>query len=321
MSTADDWVQIILSGASPQETWKAILGKLKDIAIQSQSPEELYRQAVPADRLLAEGAWELWRDFQTTAPRTALALCDWWSRSSTSGRAVLILDALSLREMGVLISAAAARGIIPVRVDVTAAEIPSDTDQFARALGAASRAGLAGNKPPSGFSLSRPIFTDVLKIPFEDCLGSVPYDPNVVLWHTWLDDLVHLYDKSPEQIFKLAAAAFRDDSFWKFVDRMRQGRRLVITADHGYAVSKLFATEDATDVVEALRETFGASRYQTASDVWAHRFMPPLVATINGYHVVIGPRKWKVQGGFPHVCHGGMSLFEVAVPFIELPPL
>jgi hypothetical protein len=25
----------------------------------------------------------------------------------------------------------------------------------------------------------------------------------------------------------------------------------------------------------------------------------------------------SVQGGFPHVCHGGLSLLEAAVPWIE----
>lgn len=51
------------------------------------------------------------------------------------------------------------------------------------------------------------------------------------------------------------------------------------------------------------------------------RFMPPIVVSHNEHHIVMGQRKWKVQGGFPHVCHGGLSLLEVAVPFIELPPL
>ena len=49
--------------------------------------------------------------------------------------------------------------------------------------------------------------------------------------------------------------------------------------------------------------------------------MPPIVMTNNNQHVVMGQRKWKVQGGFPHVCHGGMSLLEVAVPYMEFPAL
>ena len=43
--------------------------------------------------------------------------------------------------------------------------------------------------------------------------------------------------------------------------------------------------------------------------------------TANHQRIVMGQRKWKVQGGFPHVCHGGMSLLEVAVPWIELQSL
>jgi len=36
--------------------------------------------------------------------------------------------------------------------------------------------------------------------------------------------------------------------------------------------------------------------------------VPLLVTTENGCHVVMGQRKWKVQGGFPHLYHGGLSL-------------
>jgi len=106
------------------------------------------------------------------------------------------------------------------------------------------------------------------------------------------------------------------------VNKLRQGRKLVITSDHGYAVSKRFSSE-VTDpeAVEILRNTFGASRYKPASEKWRKRFMPPIVITHNNQHMIIGQRKWKVQGGFPHVCHGGLSLLEMAVPFIEFPGL
>jgi hypothetical protein len=57
------------------------------------------------------------------------------------------------------------------------------------------------------------------------------------------------------------------------------------------------------------------------SEPWQERFMPPIVMTVNGQHVVMGQKKWKVQGAFPDVCHGGMSLMEVAVPYMELPAI
>ncbi len=47
--------------------------------------------------------------------------------------------------------------------------------------------------------------------------------------------------------------------------------------------------------------------------------MHPIVMSVDGHHVIMGQRKWEVQGGggFPHVCHGGLSLLGVAVPWIE----
>lgn len=38
-----------------------------------------------------------------------------------------------------------------------------------------------------------------------------------------------------------------------------------------------------------------------------------------GRHLdVNGRRKWRSQGGYPTLIHGGLSILEVAVPFIEL---
>ena len=159
-------------------------------------------------------------------------------------------------------------------------------------------------------------------MPFEDAVKDIHHDPNVFVWHSWLDDLIHVHKKLPDQIYKIAAATLQDDGFWNFANRLRQGRKLIITSDHGYAVSKLFSSEEIDpDVIEKLRETFGAARYKKVNGPWQERFMPPIVVSHNEHHIVMGQRKWKVQGGFPHVCHGGLSLLEVAVPFIELPPL
>ena len=49
--------------------------------------------------------------------------------------------------------------------------------------------------------------------------------------------------------------------------------------------------------------------------------MPPIVMTKNDQHMVVGQRKWKAQSGFPHICHGGMSLLEAVVPYMELSAL
>lgn len=266
----------------------------------------------------------MWAAYPTAAPLTSRQLQSWWSQSfGAAGKAVLIIDALSLRELPAIEAAAEARKIKLISVNATGAEAPSTTNQFAKALGAGTRADLANNTPPGTFVFANAgVYTSVISHPFQDCLSSVPNEKNIFLWHTWLDDLIHVQKKLPDQVHKIAQTELQSDGFWAFVDRLRQGRQLVITSDHGYAVAKLFSTEERDDsIVQALRKAFGASRYESDSKSWTHRFMPPIVTTMNGHHIVMGQRKWKVQGGFPHVDHGGLTLLEVAVPFIELPAM
>ena len=161
---------------------------------------------------------------------------------------------------------------------VTGAEAPSDTNQFARALGVLSRSHLAGNSAWGSFNLfPSKAYTDVISVPFEDAVGGIPHQSDVFVWHTWLDDLIHVHKKLPDQIYKAASTTLQDDGFWKFVNRLRQGRKLVITSDHGYAVSKLFSSEEIDpDVVEKLRDTFGAARYKKANGPWRNGLCPRL---------------------------------------------
>ena len=317
MST--DWSGIILDSQSPQDAWAEIFSALQSLSRSSSSPVALHDATVIPDRLLTEAAWELWEAFPAHAEKTSNCLKGW--ASSGSGKAVLILDALSLRELPILMGAAEARGIQPVQVKVTGSECPSTTDHFAKSLGLPSRSALANDGKPGTFALfGGDCYTDVVSLPFEDC--AVPPSPNLVIWHSWLDDLIHLQQMLPDQIASIATSTLQSDGFWNFINRLRQGRGLIITSDHGYAVSKRFSSEvEDPDAIEILRKTFGASRNKAVSEPWQKRFMPPIVMTNNNQHVVMGQRKWKVQGGFPHVCHGGMSLLEVAVPYMEFPSL
>lgn len=316
-----EWHDIILDIKSPSDVWEGLFGKLLQSAKVCSSPVALHDLTVTPDRILAEAAWELWNEYPIAAPRTSEKLKDWCSAPSSSGRAILVIDALSLRELPVILGAADVRNILPKTVTVTGAECPSTTDQFAKAIGVSSRAALANDSKPASFSLlNEPLYTDVISLPFEDC--AVPPASNLFIWHTWLDDLIHLHNKLPDQIAASAGTVFQGDGFWNFVNKLRQGRSLIITSDHGYAVSKLYSSQvNDPEAIEHLRNTFGASRYTKADEPASRRFMPPLMVTNNQQHVVTGQWKWKVQGGFPHVCHGGMSLLEVAVPWIELPAL
>ncbi len=318
------WVDLIYKNRPAAETWQDIFDRLKDIVLNNPdlSPKKLHHETVAPDRLLAESAWDLWQNYQQTAPRTALALQQWWSENTFNGRAVLILDGLSLRELPAMLQAMQEREISPLAIRVTGAEVPSDTNQFAQALGVPSRGSLKDNHAPASFIWKTDqVYTHVESIPFEDCSTTIPYEQHVLLWHTWLDDMIHVHKKAPETVYK-AAKRLQEDGFWNLVNRLRQGRRLVITSDHGYADATLFSTEEKERTAsDALRTLFGASRMKPDAQPWEHHTMPPLVLTANNHHVVIGQKKWKVQGGFPSLCHGGLSLLEIAVPFVELPPV
>ena len=317
------WHEMILNDISPQQVWSEMFAALCEIARNTPSPLELHNKTIPPDRLLAESAWNVWQAYPATAPRTSQALREWWQSAGNAGRAVLILDACSLRELHVLLGAADQRQVVPTQIRVTGSEVPSDTDTFAQALGTPSRGRLANGTPPAGFVLSsNDIWTDVLNHPFEDAASAFPPKRDIVIWHTWLDDLLHVHERSPDQVTRTAQQTLQSEGFWKFMDALRQGRRLIVTADHGYALARSFATNETDEeVVDALKGVFGASRCRPATAPWTHRLMPPVVFTHNNHHVVMGQRKWRIQGGYPYLCHGGMSLLEVAVPFIEFSAL
>lgn len=275
-----------------------------------------------------KAAWNLWQEFPAHAPSVIDELKQFWVSASSSGTAVLILDGLSLRELPPLATAMNDRGIIPTRVLVRGAEVPTETDRFAEALGVAGRSTLSNNQPPSGFIFGgSDVHCDVLDSPFGDCVGSVPATPRLFLWHTWPDEaLIHLHEDNPQGPVIVAnetAKQLSSEGFWNFVNRMRKGRRLVITGDHGYATSKLFSSKVTDgDTVKLLRQYFGAKRCvrDSPDKPWPNHHLPPLVCRRNGWLTVIGQRKWDVQGGFPHLCHRGLSLLEAALPFVELPP-
>jgi hypothetical protein len=325
--TAPAWVDAIVGEGDPATAWKKILGALRELALSSAKSGVLDRVTVAPDRLIANSAWNLWDDFQRHALTAIDELKTFWAQTKASGTAILLLDALSLRELPIIVAAAEERGISPTRVEALGSQVPSDTDRFAAALGISGRSKLFNNQPPASFIFGGPdVYTDVLDAPFADCTDTIPSKPRLFLWHKWPDEpLIHLHapqDDGPDIVASQIKQQISSPEFWQFIDRIRQGRRLIVTSDHGYAVSRFFSDEIRdSDTVYLMRSIFGAKRYAAESPnaPWPRRHLPPLVSRHNGQLVVLGQRKWAVQGGFPHLCHGGLSLLEAVVPFIEFP--
>ncbi len=249
MTSASDWVEVIVGKdqTDPASAWKDIFVRLRELALQSAKPGNLDKATVAPDRLLANTAWNLWDDFRS-APAVIDELKKFWVQTSASGTAILVLDGLSLRELPILLAAAKDRGVTPTRVEVFGSQVPSDTDSFAHELGASGRSKLFNNQPPASFIFCGPdVYTNVLDAPFADCGKSIPSKPRLFLWHNWPDEpLIHLHDSQddgPDIVASQTKQQLFSPEFWSFTDRIRQGRRLVITSDHGYAVSRSFSDE------------------------------------------------------------------------------
>lgn len=273
------------------------------------------------DLFLATAGWDLWQTYEDDVPRTAKTLATWWE-SRSSGRAVLILDALSLREVPWLLKGAEKRGYTVHQAHATGAELPADTTPFAKALGFSQRSSLNNNGAGGSHKLPGAT-TESVDIAWGDCAEQIGAEPDWVFWHHWPDHRLHDHDDPGKGLATLAREVEENltgDDFWQLVDRLASGRRLVITADHGYAASGWFH-DSSKDQTAYLRRVFKSRRW-TRKAIEAGAWVPPIDVMIqsdHGQHLfVLGRRKWKSAGGFPTLTHGGLSVLEVAVPFVEL---
>lgn len=320
-----------LTQGTDADAWRIIVEQAVAVALKplaaSNAPSEVVkrdREIGELDLFLSSSGWELWQAFGSSVERTSDRLVRWWAEPF-SAKAVLILDGLSLRELPWLLQGATERGFALHEVSANASELPGETNEFARALGFGSRSQLQNNGGGLSHKL-QPAQTECVDVPWKDCEGLVSHASgakNWVFWHHWPDTKLH--DGSGagqglEPLTRDAAAQLTSDDFWTFVERLATGRRLVITSDHGYAATGYFPDADG-EVGQFLKTTFSSGRSKAGiGDIGP--FVPPVALQISSPHgahlFALGRRKWRSQGGYPTLTHGGLSLLEVLSPFIEM---
>jgi len=320
-----------LQTAKPADAWRQLFEHAWTVCSPSMVAEKAASEVAKrdteiaaADLFLATAGWDLWRSYETIVPRTADVLAAWWS-AQAQGRAVLVLDAMSLREVPWLLEGAAARGYTIHQARATGAELPADTTPFAEALGFGAR-GVLQNNGGSGKGRLAGAVTESTDLPWEDCAAQINAAPDWLLWHHWPDDRLHDLGAPGHGLAALAREAsekLRSEAFWSLVHKLTTGRRLIITGDHGYAASGHFP--DTTDAAQAqyLKDRFKSGRSASVDvNSTVGPWVPPIDLQLATEHAdaayALGRRKWKSQGGYPTLTHGGLSLLEVAVPFVEL---
>jgi hypothetical protein len=317
-----------LTQGSDADAWRVIIDHAIGIASKplaaGNAPSEVVkrdREIGELDLFLSSSGWDLWQAFGDSVERTSDRLMRWWAQPF-GAKAVLILDGLSLRELPWLLQGAEAHGFTTHAVAACASELPGETDAFARALGFASRSKLQ-NKGGGLAHKLQPADTECIDMPWKDCEALIGSAPNQIFWHHWPDAKLHDIagqGQGLEPLTKNVAEQLNSDDFWSFVERLATGRRLVITSDHGYAATGYFPDADG-EVGQFLKQTFGSSRSKAGSGDTGP-FVPPVALQINSPHgthlLALGRRKWKSQGGYPTLTHGGLSLLEVLSPFVEM---
>jgi hypothetical protein len=317
-----------LTQGSNADAWRVIIDHTVEIASKplaaGSAPSEVVkrdREIGELDLFLSSCGWDLWQAFGGSVERTSDRLVRWWAEPFTA-KAVLILDGLSLRELPWLLQGAKERGFSLHEVSANASELPGETDEFARALGFASRSKLQNNGGGLVHKL-QPAWTESVDLPWKDCEALIGGTPNQIFWHQWPDAKLHDGSgagKGLEPLTKDVAEQLSSDDFWAFVERLATGRRLVITSDHGYAATGYFPDAEG-EVGQFLKQTFSSGRSKPGTGDTGP-FVPPVAMQINsprGAHLLaVGRRKWRSQGGYPTLTHGGLSLLEVLSPFVEL---
>lgn len=317
-----------LTEATPTDAWRTIIDRTLTICSEALSPASAPGEITKRDRAVGEldhflfsGAWDLWEQFGGAVERNSDRLASWWAEPY-SAKAILILDGLSLRELPWLVEGAKEHGLIVHSATAYGAEVPSETNTFAWALGFNSRSQLQSNGGGSGHRLT-PCKTECVDLPWADCAGLIDASPNWVFWHQWPDSKLHDGSGAGQGLDGLTrdvASQLTGDDFWGFVERLATGRRLVITSDHGYAATGLFfdaADDQATFLKAALK-----SGRLVPGEHDPGPFVPPVVLQATSPHgkhlLAVGRWKWKSQGGYPTLAHGGLSLLEMLSPFVEV---
>jgi hypothetical protein len=275
----------------------------------------------PLELLLSGAAWTLWEEFAQHVPRGSTQLLDWW-RTGHGGKAVLLLDGLSAREMPVLVAEAEKRGFLRGAAELYGSELPAETTAYAKALGFSHRGSLDNDGAGRAHKVTG-AHTLTNQLPWADLEKSIPHEPRLFVWHEWPDGRVHDlagHGKGIRELLPELVQQLRSDDFWRLVATLATGREVLITSDHGYADAGSFRDAEP-DEKNYLRDNFGAIRY-CEGDLTSREWLPPLALTLNCptglWSMAVGRTKWAVAGGNKTLSHGGLTLLEAFVPFLTL---
>lgn len=271
------------------------------------------------EELVATGAQQVWDELQAESFR-APTVKGWLGLDAplplTQPKAAIIFDGLSLREIPLLLQMAEASGLRVKSTQAVATCLPTDTMHFVEQrvlgtrLGPSQLRGRAefAEKNAEAFYLDQPNTRHVF-----------PEGRNLLVWSTYPDRLFFNDEARTEALF----TTFHRDyipTIWKCTAQaIPRGVPIVVTSDHGYIF--LGASLEATRSSDA-PELLGQARMKEfAPDEFFPAWHPDLqICPQNRLAMLRGRLRARPQGASSRKLyqHGGFSLMEVLVPWIEL---
>ncbi len=324
-----NWLDKILTKPAG-ESWKDIFAHLQTlVSTQHNEIKTQYRsletEVGHIDHMLSSSAWDLWQQF-SSAPKGSSYVKEFWN-STVGPKAVLILDSLSIREVGPICEGLRQLGLSS-NVQFAGSEAPSETEIYANALGVNGRFELAKKPVPAKFFVPNgDAYVDTFKnIPFEESVKKIPADKNLFIWHGWPDDSLHVFGKFDDAFNRFidhVKEQVDGDGFKSLVTFLARGRELLITSDHGYCDTSGFQMAQNDEHKEL--KTLGHTRAKAIKEEEriAGRTIPPATLEMYStssrelYRVAVGRRR-PSDKGFPALTHGGLTLMECTVPLIRV---
>jgi hypothetical protein len=286
-------------------------------------PESYLRQGEEAvthlEEMMATGALAVWDELEADS-RESPTLKAWLGLDAPlplkSPHAAVVFDGLSLRELPLLLKMAETTGFRVKSVGVAATSLPTETMDFVDQRVIGTRIGpsrLKGRrefaeKNVEAFYLEQPNAREVF-----------PSGRSLLVWSSYPDRLFFNDEARSEQLF----TTFHQDHIpvlWKCtVQAIPRGMPIVVTADHGYIFfgASLESTRDS-DAAAQLGQARSKEFNSTETLPTWHPDLQILSATRTA--LLRGRLRAKPQGPASRKIyqHGGFSLMEVLVPWIEL---
>jgi len=273
------------------------------------------------EELIATGALGVWDELQAESPQ-APTVRSWLGLDSplplANPRAAVVFDGLSLRELPLLLKMAEDSGFRVKSTQAVATCLPSETIQFVDERVIGTRIG--PSQLPGRTELAE---KNVEAVYLDQPTARHRFTPgrSVLLWSTYPDRLFADDNARNETLFTNFHRNFVPTIWKNTLQDLPRGLPIVVTSDHGYVFfgAPLESTRDS-DAPNLL----GQARWkefapEEALPAW-HADLQILPQT--RIAMLRGRLRARPQGPSSRKLyqHGGFSLMEVLVPWIELEP-